>query len=124
MLSKKLASKDVVCAGLVADRTSSILTSGKFTGPGVVGEEGLSQQSEFDGDTGSAAGAYGKTGGFQVLSQESFDEFDCRPAKALCCTSSDWAVGVFRLAVTRVPRGPEYLLNSMVVSLPMPWRLG
>ena len=81
--------------------------SGKPAGPGVVGEEGLSQQSEFEGGTGSTAVAYGKTGGFHALSQEVFDEIDRCPEKALCCTSSNWAVCVLRLIVTRVPGGAQ-----------------
>ena len=95
--------------------------SGKLAGPGGVGEEGLSQQSEFEGETGSTAVAYGKTGGFHALSHEVFDEIDCCPEKALCCTSSNWAVSIFRLMVTR--GGPKYLTDRMEVSQPTPWRL-
>lgn len=97
--------------------------SGKLAGPGVVGEEGLSQQSIFDWGTGSTAGAYGKTGGFHALSQEAFDGLVGAPEKALCCASSSWAVCVFRSKATRVPGGPKYLMNSVEVSLPMPWPL-
>ena len=63
--------------------------SGKLAGPGVVGEEGLSQQSECDGATGSDVGAYGKTDGFHALSHEALDEIDCCPENASCCTSSN-----------------------------------
>ena len=85
--------------------------SGKLAGPGVVGEEGLSQQIEFDEATGSTGGAYSVTGGFHALSHEAFDEIDCRSENSLCCTSSKWAVYIIRLEATRVPGGPKYLTD-------------
>ena len=98
--------------------------SGKLAGPGVVGEEGLSQQSEWDGVTGSIAGTYGKTGGFHALSHAAFDEIDCCSENALCCTSNNGAVYVFSLKATTVPGEPKYRTDSAVeVSQSTPWQL-